>query len=144
MSSVTDGLQQALANTAFLTAATQAAHWNIVGSDFFQLHKAFNDQYEQLFDLQDVIAERMRALDAPVKMCLTENDALANMQCMSASFSARGMVDTLIAGHTKNTADLKALCALARETGDVVTENLVTEWLYAEDKLVWQLKSWTK
>lgn len=144
MSTVTDALQQALANTVVLTSLSQSAHWNCLGSDFFQLHQAFGAQYDALFDLQDTIAERIRALDAPVKMCLTEMETQAGMQCMSASFSARGMVDTLIAAHTKNVGDLKVLCATAREQGDPVTENMALGWLEAEDKLLWQLKSYLK
>lgn len=144
MSPVVAGLQQALANTCVLTALTQSAHFNILGPDFFQLHKAFNAQYHDLFDLQDTIAERIRALDAPVKMCLTEIETQAGMPCMSSSFSARGMVDALVAAHEKNVSDLKMLAATAREAGDSVTENMVLGWIEGEQKTLWMLKSWTK
>ncbi len=143
-SPVVAALQQALANTVVLTALSQAAHWGVLGPDFFQLHQAFGTQYDALFDLQDTIAERIRALDAPVKMCLTEIETQAGMPCMSASYSARGMVDALIAAHTKNVADLKALVTTAREAGDAVTENMALGWLESEDKTIWMMRSWTK
>jgi starvation-inducible DNA-binding protein len=144
MNPVVAGLQQALANTCVLTVLTQSAHFNVLGADFFQLHKAFNGQYHDLFDLQDTIAERIRALDEPVKMCLTEMETQAGMPCMSAAFSARGMVDALVSAHQKNIKDLNALCATAREAGDATTENMVLSWLEAEDKTVWMLKSWLR
>jgi starvation-inducible DNA-binding protein len=144
MSPVVAGLQQALANTVVLTTLTQAAHWNVLGADFFQLHKAFNGQYHDLFDLQDTIAERIRALDEPVKMCLTEIETQAGMGCMSSSFSARGMVDALITAHEKNVGDLKALCATARKAGDDVTENMALGWIEGEQKTLWMLKSYVK
>lgn len=143
-SPVVTALQQALANTVVLTSLSQSAHWNVLGSDFFQLHQAFGTQYDELFDLQDVIAERIRALDEPVKMCLTEMETQAGMNCMSASFSARGMVDNLIAAHKKNVADLKTLCTTARDAGDTVTENMALGWLEAEQKTLWMLKSYVK
>lgn len=143
-SPVVTALQQALANTVVLTALSQSAHWNCLGTDFFQLHQAFGAQYDALFDLQDTIAERIRALDEPVKMCLTEIETQAGMPCMSASYSARGMVDALVAAHDKNVVDLKSLCATAREAGDVVTENMALGWLEAEQKTLWMLRSWAR
>jgi starvation-inducible DNA-binding protein len=43
---------------------THLAHWNVEGPGFFALHTAFQTQYEELFTAIDVIAERIRALDA--------------------------------------------------------------------------------
>jgi starvation-inducible DNA-binding protein len=44
-SKIVEGLQLAVAQTYVLTALTHNAHWNVVGSDFFQLHVAFGAQY---------------------------------------------------------------------------------------------------
>src|SRR6478609_9704293 len=61
---IIDGLNQIVADTYALMALTHLAHWNVEGSDFFALHKAFQEQYENLFEGVDEIAERVRALDA--------------------------------------------------------------------------------
>jgi DNA-binding ferritin-like protein len=45
-------------------APQHLAHWNIEGPDFFEIHTAFEKQYEELFEVVDEIAERIRALDA--------------------------------------------------------------------------------
>ena len=37
-------------------------HDNVAGSGFFPLHKIFQEQYENLFEAVDEIAERVRAL----------------------------------------------------------------------------------
>src|SRR5215216_606501 len=61
---VTDALNLVLADSYALMALTHLAHWNVEGADFFPLHKAFQEQYENLFEAVDEIAERVRALDA--------------------------------------------------------------------------------
>src|SRR5690242_8538515 len=61
---VIDGLNLVLADTYALMGLTHLAHWNVEGADFFPLHKAFQEQYEALFEAVDEIAERVRALDA--------------------------------------------------------------------------------
>src|SRR5687768_18501136 len=58
-----DALNLVLADSYALMALTHLAHWNVEGPDFFELHKAFQHQYEDLFEAVDEIAERVRALD---------------------------------------------------------------------------------
>src|ERR1700744_1585923 len=59
-----DALNLVLADSYSLMALTHLAHWNVEGIGFFALHKAFEEQYENLFKAVDEIAERVRALDA--------------------------------------------------------------------------------
>ena len=59
-----DGLNLVLADSYQLMALTHLAHWNVEGSDFYALHKSFQEQYENLFEAIDEIAERVRAIDA--------------------------------------------------------------------------------
>ena len=61
---VIEGLQTVLSDSYALMAQTHLAHWNVEGPNFFQLHTAFQTQYEELFGAIDEIAERVRALDA--------------------------------------------------------------------------------
>src|SRR5580698_6977116 len=57
-------LNLVLADSYALMALTHLAHWNVEGPGFFALHKAFEEQYENLFEAVDEVAERVRALDA--------------------------------------------------------------------------------
>jgi starvation-inducible DNA-binding protein len=60
---VAEGLKALLADSYALLAQTHLAHWNVQGPAFFNLHTAFQTQYEELFTAIDEIAERLRALD---------------------------------------------------------------------------------
>lgn len=55
-------LNASLANEAVLTQKTRGAHWNVSGTNFFELHILFETQYKQLNDISDKIAERVRML----------------------------------------------------------------------------------
>jgi starvation-inducible DNA-binding protein len=60
--SVVEILNNTLANEIVLTVKTRSAHWNVSGAGFFELHILFNSQYEQLNDISDELAERVRML----------------------------------------------------------------------------------
>jgi starvation-inducible DNA-binding protein len=58
-------LMKATLGTAFsLYVATHGAHWNVEGPDFYQLHKMLEEQYRDIWESLDDIAEHLRALDA--------------------------------------------------------------------------------
>lgn len=55
-------LNKVLASTFDLYSQTKQAHWNVKGSDFYQLHKLFDQLAEELFEYIDPVAERATAL----------------------------------------------------------------------------------
>src|SRR6266849_1281287 len=57
-------LSKLLADTYTLYLKTQGFHWNVTGPRFHDLHKLFEEQYNELADANDEIAERIRALGA--------------------------------------------------------------------------------
>src|SRR6185295_4746161 len=59
---VVDILNTTLSDEVVLYIKTRNYHWNVVGSDFGELHKFFEGQYEELEDFMDDTAERARAL----------------------------------------------------------------------------------
>ena len=59
---ISDGLGRVLADTYVLYGKTHGFHWNVTGPMFNTLHLMFMDQYTELWNALDVIAERIRAL----------------------------------------------------------------------------------
>jgi starvation-inducible DNA-binding protein len=57
-----EGLSALLADTSTLYMKTLGYHWNVVGPMFHSLHLMFEQQYVELREAMDVIAERVRAL----------------------------------------------------------------------------------
>ena len=56
------GLSSILADSYTLYLMTQNFHWNVTGPRFHQLHTMFEEQYQELAEAVDDIAERIRAI----------------------------------------------------------------------------------
>src|SRR4029453_4894067 len=56
------GLSRLLADTYTLYLTTHNFHWNVTGPMFHSLHAMFMEQYPELWNAVDPIAERIRAL----------------------------------------------------------------------------------
>ncbi len=56
------GLSQLLADTFTLYLTTHNFHWNVTGPMFNSLHTMFMEQYTELWNAVDPIAERIRSL----------------------------------------------------------------------------------
>ena len=59
---VTEGLTKVLADTFVLYLKTHSFHWNVEGPNFHSLHELFEEQYTELWEATDELAERIRAL----------------------------------------------------------------------------------
>src|SRR5512135_2572683 len=73
-------LNTLLADEFLLYVKTRRFHWNVVGSDFGELHKFFESQYEALDDIVDEVAERARALDVTSAGSLQEFAELTRLK----------------------------------------------------------------
>src|SRR5271166_420719 len=51
-----------LADEFTLYAKTRNYHWNVAGPSFSEMHKFFEGQYEELDEIMDEVAERVRML----------------------------------------------------------------------------------
>ncbi len=59
------GLSRLLADTYTLYLTTHNFHWNVTGPMFNALHNMFMDQYTELWNPVDLIAQRIRSLGHP-------------------------------------------------------------------------------
>jgi starvation-inducible DNA-binding protein len=142
---VVSGLQTLLADSYALMGQTHLAHWNVEGPNFFQLHVAFQGQYEELFPAIDEIAERLRALDvyAPGGLAtLAKGSRIEEMA--SGPASAKDFVAHLVESHEillENAHELRKNCESA---GDLETQDMVIKRIQTHDKALWMLKSFLK
>src|SRR6202046_1060774 len=62
LQAVATELTKLLADEFILYTKTRNAHWNVEGADFHSMHLFFEQQYEQLDEIMDSVAERIRQL----------------------------------------------------------------------------------
>ena len=139
---VVDALRLVVADTYALIGQTHICHWNVRGPSFFSLHTAFELQYTELFTAVDVIAERIRALDALAPGGLSNLADMAGIEEIEEDAPAQDMVRHLVAAHEKLLKDLAAARDLAGEAGDSESEDLMIGRMQLHEKTIWMLKSY--
>jgi starvation-inducible DNA-binding protein len=136
-----DNLNAVLASSYALMALTHLAHWNVEGQNFFSLHEAFEEQYKNLFEAVDEIAERIRALDAYAIGGLGTLARQAGLEEFKAPMPPKDYVAALIVAHEKVIDDAVRVRNRSGEVEDLETQDLMIERIAWHQKTVWMLKS---
>ena len=141
-------LQAVLASTYGLYLVTHNYHWNVEGVNFYPLHKIFEEQYNELFQAIDKIAERIRALDDYVLPF--EGDQIVQITRMTSNAlnkesDANARSDRMVYNlMTLNETVVKS-CQSAKEEAqkqlDDETENLMVERITTHQKAMWMMRS---
>jgi starvation-inducible DNA-binding protein len=142
MSKVTTALQTVLANTYALAIKTHAAHWNVSGNGFFQLHDAFGQQYDALFEAADDLAERIRALNEKAPAGMNALSKATTLGDLSGDYSGISIATTLRDDHRSAAKSCESARAIAAEAGDDVTADMLIERIDAHDKTAWMLDAY--
>jgi starvation-inducible DNA-binding protein len=132
---------KALAETYVLYTKTQAVHWNVVGPMFYSLHKLTEEQYEDLADAIDTLAERIRALGAPAPGSFGEFLERSDIAESRQKQTAEQAVTMLYADHETAARTFRDATRLANEVDDVVTADLLTDRMAKHEKAAWMLRS---
>lgn len=133
-------LQTLLHSTLVLSLKTQSFHWNVTGPTFGPLHTLFGTQYEDLQDAADLIAERIRALQAFPHPHNSNEGAEAVDPIPNKPPKHPKMLSILAADHEK----LGIFCATTSKmtsVGDPATSNLLADRQMAHQKAAWMLRS---
>ena len=139
---VVKALSEFLASSYVLYQKSLFYHWNVTGPNFVGLHTLFEEQYNELHQAGDEIAERIRALGhfTPGTMRefmghakLKEDDRLPS--------KSSEMVENLMADNEVCSRVAKDVLAIAAEAGDEVTVDLMVGRMKVHDKAAWMLRS---
>jgi len=138
---VAQGLSVFLADTYTLYLKTHNFHWNVTGPMFQTLHGMFELQYNELWLAVDVIAERIRALDALAPGSYKEFAAKTSIVEEDGNRSATDMIRSLIEGNYTVIRSARELFPKAEKAGDQVTLDLLTQRMQVHEKTAWMLRS---
>ncbi len=138
---IADGLGHLLADTYVLYGKTHGFHWNVTGPMFNTLHLMFMEEYTELWNALDVIAERIRALGMPAPFGTTALTRLASIPQTQGIPAAMAMVRELVEGHEAVARTARGVFTLAEEANDQPTADLITQRLQIHEKTAWMLRS---
>jgi starvation-inducible DNA-binding protein len=136
-----DSLAKIVADTYVLLVKTQGYHWNVVGPLFVSLHKLTEEQYEDLFEAGDELAERIRALGYPAPCSLREMIKASRVSEARGNPTAEEIVENLVADHETVVRHLREITDLAEELHDQGTADMLTDRMKSHEKAIWMLRA---
>ena len=141
---IAEGLSRLLADTYGLYLKTHNFHWNVEGPMFNTLHLMFMDQYTELWNALDLIAERIRSLGYPAPGTYREFERLSRIEDSEGVPEAMQMVRLLVRGHETVARTAREVFAAADKGNDESTADLLTQRLQVHEKTAWMLRSLLK
>lgn len=136
-----EALARVLADTYTLYLKTHGFHWNVKGPHFYALHKMFEDQYREMAEAVDEIAERLRALGEAAPAGYAVFTRLNAIGDTGGAPRAEEMVRILAEDNETVARRLREAIAVAAAAGDDATVDLFVERLQVHEKNVWMLRS---
>lgn len=137
-----DLLNGRLADLTDLSTQAKQAHWNVKGSDFFQLHELFDQLFDEVLPLIDTVAERATTLGG--EALGTVRMAAAGSTLPEFPSDAYGSMESVEALADRYAVIAKALRAAIDESerlGDMDTNDLFIEVSRVIDKHLWFLEA---
>ena len=138
---VTDAIFQGLSETAVSTMLAQNFHWNVTGMAFAPLHQLFQDIYEDHFDAQDSLAERIRALGSFVDGSLASMISKSKIKECSERLTDKEMIKEMLFAQETLALTFAGVSDIAIKNGDKITEDLCVELGLIHKKFSWFLRA---
>ena len=139
-----DVLNRLLSDEYVLYTKSRNYHWNVVGSDFSELHKFFEAQYEELDEIIDEVAERVRSLGGRSLGALKEFIQNTRLKEHTGDYpEAKKMIAQLLNDHEHIIGELrKDLSVCAEQYHDMGTSDFLTGLMEQHEKMAWMLRAY--
>ena len=138
---IVDALNQAIAETAVTTMLAQNFHWNVTGMGFGPLHDLFQKIYEDHFQAQDDLAERIKAIGGHAEGTLAGMIKRSKVEEHVGHASDVEMINTMAGAQEIVAQTLIGACDVAAIGDDKLTEDLCSGRAREHQKFAWMLKS---
>ena len=139
---VSVALSKLLADEFVLYAKTRNAHWNVEGSDFHAMHLFFESQYEQLDDIMDSVAERIRTIGHYAPATLKQFLQLTHLSETENKNTSLDFIKELLADHESIIEFIRGnIIPFASTYDDAGTSDFVTGMMETHEKMAWMLRA---
>ncbi|MFL5731513.1 MAG: Dps family protein [Cytophagaceae bacterium] len=139
-------LSHLLADEFVLYTKTRKAHWNLEGPDFHSMHQWFESQYNELAEIVDKIAERIRMLGHYAPATLQQFLELTHLtEQTRAKNDSQGFIKELLNDHETITIHIRTqMNRLSEPLKDTGTSDYLTGLTEYHEKTAWMLRSHLK
>nr|WP_263324199.1 Dps family protein [Neobacillus sp. Marseille-Q6967] len=139
---LTEALNQQVANFSVLYMKLHHYHWYVKGENFFTLHLKFEELYKEAALNLDTIAERMLVLRAMPAATLNEALDLASLEEATGDEDAQKMVTTLAEDLDTICTELTESITLAEENEDEPTADMLVHIRTSLEKHRWMFEAY--
>ena len=140
-SEIAEALNQSVAETAVTTMLAQNFHWNVTGMGFGPLHDLFQTIYEDHFEGQDSLAERIKAIGGHAEGMLSAMVSRSKVNEHDGHATDREMIAAMVEAQETLAETLAGASDIAESHGDKLTEDLCIARGQVHEKFAWMLRS---
>ena len=134
-------LNQLLANYSVHYQKLRNYHWNVKGSDFFDLHQEFEMQYTEALKNIDDIAERIRIFQETPLSTLKEYLDASDIKETSPSLTSELMVREILSDYRILLEQMFTVVEIAVEQNDSGTEEMIKVFINNIEKHHWMMSA---
>lgn len=139
-----NSLKIAFASQYAFALKAQNFHWNVEGPDFYQLHKLFEEIYEEVYGAVDAFAENIRKIRGYTPASLSRFSALTEISDETDILTPEAMVAELLSDAEKMQEIMRHLFMQAEERGEHGLSNFLADRQDAFAKHAWFLRATSK
>lgn len=126
-----------LANYSLFYQNTRGYHWNIKGEKFFELHLKFEELYNDLLLKIDEVAERILTLGYAPNHRYSDYTKISQIQESQQVSDGMKAVEDILNSFKIIIPLQRELLQLTNDSGDEGTNALMSDYIRAQEKLVW-------
>lgn len=138
---ITQSLNKLLANYTIHYQKLRNYHWNVKGSDFFDLHEQFERQYDEALRNIDDIAERIRIFGKTPMSTLKEYLETSEIKETGTQLTSDLMVRELLSDYRILLQYMFNVVEISVSHSDSGTEEMVKVFINNLEKHHWMLSS---
>lgn len=138
-------LNKLLADEHVLYNKTRSYHWSVEGPSFMEFHKLYEAQYNQLAQMIDDLAERIRTIGHFAEGRLKEILKLASLEEPDVPTDQPTQIANLDEDHETIIIRLRKLIKdFDEKYKDIGSSDFVTGLLKEHEKMAWMLRSYLR
>lgn len=130
-------LNDLLANYSLFYQNTRGYHWNIKGEKFFELHLKFEELYNDIFLKIDEVAERILTLGYAPNHNFSDYKKVAKIQESTSVSDGIAAVEDILKSFKTIISLQREILSLSADAGDEGTNALMSDYIRAQEKMVW-------
>ena len=142
---VAEILNMLLADEHILYTKTRNYHWNYEGDNFMEMHKFFENQYGELAEIIDEVAERIRMLGHYPEGRLKDFVRITRLQEQDYTTVQSEQLNNLLSDHESIIINIRKVISKVDDTyKDAGTTDFITGLIKQHEKMAWMIRSYLK